>query len=77
MTTVLTVLGLIAIVIAVIFVYAMCLAGGRWQPLVGRCETDEEGNAFYIGDETVSCSKMGVFVIAWMPLPEPYEPDGV
>lgn len=33
MTTVLTVLGLIAIVIAVLFVYAMCLAGSRWQPL--------------------------------------------
>ena len=35
-------------------------------PLVGRCETDEKGSAFYIGDETVSCSKMGVFVNAWM-----------
>ena len=33
MTTVLTVLGLIAIVIAVLFVYAMYLAGSRWQPL--------------------------------------------
>lgn len=33
MTTVLTVLGLIAIVIAVLFVYAMCLAGSRWRPL--------------------------------------------
>lgn len=41
-------------------------------PLVGRCETDEEGSAFYIGDETVSCSKMGVFVNAWMELPERY-----
>lgn len=33
MTTILTVLGLIAVVIAVLFVYAMCLAGSRWQPL--------------------------------------------
>ena len=41
-------------------------------PLVGRCETDEEGSAFFIGDETVSCSKMGVFVNAWMELPERY-----
>lgn len=41
-------------------------------PLVGRCETDEEGSAFYIGDETVSCSKTGVFVNAWMELPERY-----
>lgn len=40
--------------------------------LVGRCETDEYGSAFYIGDETVSCSKMGVFVNAWMELPERY-----
>ena len=46
-------------------------------PLAGRCETDEEGSAFYIGDEAVSCSEMGVFVNAWMELPEPYEPDGV
>ena len=41
-------------------------------PLVGRCETDEEGSAFFIGDERVSCSKMGVFVNAWMELPERY-----
>lgn len=41
-------------------------------PLVGRCETDEEGSAFFVGDETVSCSKMGVFVNAWMELPERY-----
>ena len=40
--------------------------------LVGRCETDEEGSAFFVGDETVSCSKMGVFVNAWMELPERY-----
>lgn len=46
-------------------------------PLVGRCETDEEGSAFYIGDETVSCSKMGVFVNAWMELPDRYEPERV
>lgn len=41
-------------------------------PMVGRCETDEEGSAFFIGDETVSCSKTGVFVNAWMELPERY-----
>lgn len=41
-------------------------------PLVGRCETDEEGSSFFVGDETVSCSKMGVFVNAWMELPERY-----
>lgn len=46
-------------------------------PLVGRCETDEEGSAFFIGDETVSCSNMCVFVNAWMELPEPYDPEDI
>lgn len=38
-------------------------------PLVGRFED----NAFYIGDEVVSCVSQDLFVNAWMPLPEPYK----
>ena len=41
-------------------------------PLVGRYDRDETGAAFYVGDDTESCSSSGVFVNAWMPLPEPY-----
>lgn len=41
-------------------------------PVVGRYEEDEEGGAFYAGDEDESCVKQGLFVNAWMPLPEPY-----
>lgn len=43
-------------------------------PCVGRYETDDEnGGAFYIGDEAESCSEQDMFVNAWMPLPEPYK----
>ena len=42
-------------------------------PCVGRYETDDEnGGAFYIGDEAESCSEQDMFVNAWMPLSEPY-----
>lgn len=44
-------------------------------PLVGRYEQDEDGGAFYIGDEDITCVSQGVFVNAWLPLPEPYRPD--
>lgn len=39
-------------------------------PAIGRYDEDEEGGAFFIGDETESSQDM--FVNAWMPLPEPY-----
>lgn len=45
-------------------------------PCVGRYETDDEnGGAFYIGDEAESCSEQDMFVNAWMPLPEPYREE--
>lgn len=44
-------------------------------PLVGRYEEDEEGGAYYIGDETETCSSQELIVNAWMPLPEPYKED--
>ena len=42
-------------------------------PLVGRYEEDEEGGAFYVGDEEESCVSHGIIVNAWQPLPEPYK----
>lgn len=44
-------------------------------PLVGRYEEDEEGGAFYVGDETESCVSQGIFVNAWQQLPECYLPE--
>lgn len=40
---------------------------------IARYETDEEGGAFYPGDEDKSYVSYGLFVNAWMPLPEPYK----
>lgn len=42
-------------------------------PVVGRYEEDEEGGAFYIGDEDESCTSQDMIVNAWMPLPKCYE----
>lgn len=42
-------------------------------PIVGRYEVDENGGAFFVGDEDTSCVSSGLFVNAWQPLPEPYE----
>lgn len=44
-------------------------------PLVGRYEEDEEGGAFYVGDEEESCVSQGIIVNAWQPLPKPYQED--
>ena len=41
-------------------------------PAIGRYDEDEEGGAFFIGDETESLVSQDMFVNAWMPLPEPY-----
>ena len=42
-------------------------------PCVGRYEEDQEGGAFYLGDEEESCVSQELFVNAWMPLPKCYE----
>ena len=44
-------------------------------PVVGRYEEDDEGGAFYIGDETQTCVSQLLFVNAWMELPEPYKEE--
>ena len=44
-------------------------------PDIARYEEDEEGGAFYPGDEEESYSSYGLFVNAWMPLPKPYREE--
>lgn len=41
-------------------------------PDIGRYEQDEEGGAFYPGDEDYTYASFGLFVNAWRLLPEPY-----
>lgn len=41
-------------------------------PEIGRYEEDENGGAFYIGDEDKSCTELDLIVNAWMELLEPY-----
>lgn len=45
-------------------------------PCVGRYEEDENGGAFYIGDEDETCVQQDMYVNAWMPLPDTYQPNG-
>lgn len=46
-------------------------------PLIGRYEDSEDGGAYYLGDcnEADTCIANDLFVNAWMPLPEPYQPE--
>ena len=44
-------------------------------PAIGRYDEDEEGGAWFIGDETESLVSQDMFVNAWMPLPEPYRSE--
>lgn len=39
---------------------------------IGQYRVDEEGGAFYDGDSEDPLTKIGLFVNAWMPLPERY-----
>lgn len=46
-------------------------------PDIGRYEADDQGDgAFYPGDEDKTYISYGLFVNAWMPLPESYREDG-
>lgn len=41
-------------------------------PAIGRYEVDEEGGAFYVGNDDLTCANDDLFANAWMPLPELY-----
>lgn len=38
-------------------------------PAIGRYEKDEEGGAYYVGDDDASCANHGIIVNAWAELP--------
>lgn len=43
-------------------------------PAIGRYQEDEDGGgAFYVGDDDENCLHYGLFVNAWMDLPERYK----
>lgn len=42
------------------------------MPDIARYEENDEGGTFYPGDEEETYASYGLFVNAWMPLPEPY-----
>lgn len=44
---------------------------------IGRYENDGENDKFYPGDDEKSYSSYGIFVNAWMPLPESYKEAAV
>lgn len=44
-------------------------------PVIGRWEEDEDGGAFYVGDDTESCVSHGMIVNAWQQLPKVYRPE--
>ena len=45
-------------------------------PMIGRYEEEQEGGAYYLGDEEETCLSHDLYVNAWMPLPEPYHRGG-
>lgn len=45
------------------------------MPDIARYEENDEGGTFYPGDDEKSYSSYGIFVNAWMPLPEPCKED--
>lgn len=45
------------------------------MPDIARYEENDEGGTFYPGDDEKSYSSYGIFVNAWMSLPESYKED--
>lgn len=45
-------------------------------PMIGRYTVDDnDGGTFRVGDEDDSFGEHGLYINAWMPLPEPYKED--
>ena len=44
-------------------------------PCIGQYRENEEGGAFYDGDDDEPLTKIGLIVNAWMPLPAPYRDE--
>ena len=45
------------------------------MPDIARYEENDEGGTFYPGDDEKPYLSYGIFVNAWMPLPEPYREE--
>ena len=55
--------------------YILVSFENRNIPDIGRCETDDEGSAFYPGDDEITYTQHGLIVNAWQPLPKSYRPS--
>lgn len=55
--------------------YVLLSFGNAQFVCIGRYQVDEDGGAFYDGDEEDPLTKIGLFVNAWMPLPKPYREE--
>ncbi len=55
----------------------LSFANEKQKPLVGTWKVDDEGGAFYAPFTGRTYASLGYFVSAWMPLPEPYKPEGI
>lgn len=44
--------------------------------VIGQYREDEDGGSFYDGDDSEPLTAMGLYVNAWMPLPDPYREGG-
>lgn len=55
--------------------YVLLSFGNASFVCIGRYQVDEDGGAFYDGDEEDPLTKIGLFVNAWMPLPKPYREE--
>lgn len=45
------------------------------QLVIGQYRVDDDGGAFYDGDDEEPLTKWGLIVNAWMPVPKPYRPE--
>lgn len=43
-------------------------------PIIGQYRVDEDGGAFYTGDDEEPLTVYDLYVNAWQPLPSPYQP---
>lgn len=47
------------------------------QLVIGQYRVDDDGGAFYEGDDYEPLSRFGLIANAWMPVPAPYREDEV
>ena len=57
--------------------YVLVSFSNFYHPDIARYEKNDEGGTYYPGDDEDSYLKYGLFVNAWMPLPELYRPEDI